>query len=43
MNSMKRPPYRKPECSEWETVMEQMLAQSGTLEGFDDLDDYTLS
>jgi hypothetical protein len=43
MNSITTPPYRKPECSEWETAAQRMFATSGSLEDFDELDDYTLS
>ena len=43
MYSTKKHSYLKPECSEWELEMETMIAQSASLEGFDDLEDYTLS
>ena len=43
MYSKTTSPYRKPECYEWATVPERMLAQSGTLEDFGELEDYTLA
>ena len=43
MYSTTKHPYLKPECSEWELEMEQTLAQSASLEEFDELEDYTLS
>jgi hypothetical protein len=35
--------YRTPECVVWEIISDQMLALSGSIDGFDELDDYSLS
>lgn len=37
------PPYRMPECTGWTIVPEGMLAQSGSLQEFVELEDYLLS